>query len=673
LAGIPPIYQKEAVVALITTEEELRDLVDGYLLSGSPFAFDIETMGPDRANPLVAHAVWLSLANPYRSDVIPMGHPNGELVYERLAPNKKGRERLERGLTYEDLNPKYDLSVVEMERVFTDPPKQLDRSVAMPILSPLFTSSLLKVGHNVKFDVHGMSKYFRGGVQGPFFDTMIASWLFDSRRVKGRMIRGVGGLSLEDCVRREMGETVVKGVGKEIERHSFDDVATYALKDAEFTFDLYESLKAKFTPQIRWLMDLEMNVLHPVLEMETSGVRIDKEVLRDLQEEIEADLKDIEERIHRSLGRSINLRSNRDKQELIFSPKSEGGLGVRTANAKLTPGGEAKRDRGEEITIHDLSTESGVLERIKHPVVEMMLEHAAKSKLYGTYVLPYLGGVPLSGGKYKPSQLRNGRVYGQFKQSGTESGRFSSSNPNLQNIPSRTKDGKRIRDAFVANSGEALVVADYSQIEPRIIASLSEDPTMIAAYCDGGDVYQTVADRMGVTRQAGKTLVLAIAYGVGPTKISADIGCSMTEARELMDYFARAFPRIPQHKKRTITEARRVQYSETIFGRRRYLDIRSRDPEIRSMAERQAYNHLIQGSAADIMKIALVNVHAALPEGATMLMTVHDEVVISAPYDLVSDVEEIVREEMEASRPSRHIKVPLVADVKSGYRWSDCK
>ena len=659
-------------MALITTEQHLSDVVDHYLAADEPFAFDIETMGDDRANPLVTQAIWLSLANSQRSDVLPMGHPNGELIYERLAPNKKGRERLARGLTYEELNPKYDLSLIEMERVFEPPPVQLERVVAMPILEPLFTSDLLKVGHNIKFDIHGMSKYFKGGVQGPFFDTLIASWLFDSRRVKGVNTK-IGGLNLEDCVKRELGEDLGKNdVGKKIEAHTFAVVERYAVRDAEFTFDLYESLKSKFTPQMQWLMDLEMNVLNPVLEMETSGVLIDKDILEDLREEITVEIKAIEEWMRKTLGRQVNLRSNVQKQELLFLPKSEGGLGIRSA--KLTPGGEKKRDAGEATTLYDKSVDNAVLENHgTNPVVSRMLDHAAKAKLYSTYVQPYLGGPPLQGGKYKVSQLRDGRVYGQFKQSGTESGRFSSSNPNLQNIPSRTKEGKRIRDAFVANPGETLIVADYSQIEPRIIASLSGDPTMIESYHAGKDVYQTVADRMDVERPAGKTLVLAIAYGVGAPKISADIGCTIGEAKDLMEFFARSFPKIVQHKQHVLKEARRLRYAETIFGRRRYLDLAHRDTGLRALAERQAYNHRIQGSAADIMKIALVNVHAALPDEATMLMTVHDEIVISAPHDLVDEIKDIVRAEMEASCPSRFITVPLVVDIESGYRWSDCK
>lgn len=659
-------------MALILAEGDLKEAVADYLDVGEPFAFDIETMGDDRDNPIETQVVWLSLTNAVRSDVLPLGHPNGNLIYERLAPNKKGQERMSRGTAYDDLNPKSDLSTVLMERKFTAPPPQLDRSVAMPLLEPLFTSDLLKIGHNVKFDIHGMSKYFVGGMEGPFFCTMIASWLFDSRRVRGKMIRGVGGLSLEDCVRRELGETVVKGIGKRIEDHSFMDVARYVGADAEYAHSLYLSLKEKFTPKIQWLMDLEMAVLNPVLEMEQSGVSIDESVLEDLRAEIIVDIREIEAYMKKFAGRPVNLRSNAQKQELLFKPKSEGGLGIRSA--KLTPGGEQKRDLGEEITIYDKSTDNSVLERhSNNPVVAMMLDYAAKAKLYGTYIQPYLGGEPLGGGKYKPSQTRNGRIYCQFKQSGTESGRFSSANPNLQNIPSRTVAGKRIREAFVPNFEEVFVVADYSQIEPRIIASLCGDPTMIEAYRCGEDVYQTVADRMKVERGDGKTLVLAIAYGVGANKIAGDIGCTVDEARDLMYYFDRSFPLVNKHKQSVVNTARRLGYSETVFGRRRYLDIRSRDRDIKSMAERQAYNHLIQGSAADIMKIALVNVHAALPPQATMLMTVHDEVIISTPTGLVEDVKEIVKAEMEASCPSRYITVPLVVEVGAGFNWASAK
>lgn len=245
----------------------------------------------------------------------------------------------------------------------------------------------------------------------------------------------------------------------------------------------------------------------------------------------------------------------------------------------------------------------------------------------------------------------------------------NSRNPNLQNVPNRTPEGRQLRKVFVSDPGHLLVVADYSQIEPRIIASLSGDKTMVTTYRDGGDVYQAVADRMKVTRQAGKTLVLAIAYGVGPTKIANDIGCTLNEARGLMNFFNVEFSAVPRHKAQVIARARRDLQSTTVLGRiRRLPEIRSRDREVSAKAERQAYNHRIQGSAADAMKLALVGIYDALPQEARMLMTVHDEVVVSAPEHIAEDVGQIVKTQMEAVDL---FDVPLVAEVGIGPRWSD--
>lgn len=245
----------------------------------------------------------------------------------------------------------------------------------------------------------------------------------------------------------------------------------------------------------------------------------------------------------------------------------------------------------------------------------------------------------------------------------------NSRSPNLQNVPNRTPEGRQLRKIFIADPGHRLVVADYSQIEPRIIASMSGDRTMVDTYRSGGDVYQAVADRMSVSRQAGKTLVLAIAYGVGPSKIANDIGCSMTEAKGLMNYFASEFPAVQRHKAKVITKARREMQSTTVLGRvRRLPEIRSRDLATASKAERQAYNHRIQGSAADVMKLALVGIYDALPSDARMLMTVHDEVVVSAPEAHARLVGEIVKTQMEAVDL---FHVPLVAEVGIGHTWSD--
>lgn len=653
-------------MATITTLDDLSNMVDDYM-RGTEFTFDVETMGEHSLNPLLASPIWLSLANADRFDTIPMGHPNGDLKREWLKPNKKGEDRMARGVAYEDLNPKYDLTV-KYEREFFPPPEQLAVEDVIPVITPMFeTFGILKIGHNIKYDIHVMDKFFDKGLQGPYFDTMIGAWILDSRRVKGARV-GVPDLTLKSCVYEELGVEMEKGIGSDISQHTFADVDEYSGLDAKLTHELSLALRARLGSRRRdeWLMSLEMNVLDSVLDMERSGVRIDTEVLRDVHENLEVEVRDIEERMFKAARRKFNPRSNRDKQEVLFLPKAEGGQGIRSA--KLTPSGR------DENNIYHLAVDNEVLEsHRRNPLAALLLLHSAKVKLHGTYVAPYLGLPPIGGVTPKDSQLRDGRVYGQFKQNGTESGRFSSSNPNLQNIPSRTPEGRRIREAFLPNEDHLLVVADYSQIEPRIIASLSEDPTMVDTYIDGGDVYQTVADRMAVTRQAGKTLVLAIAYGVGPRKIAADIGCSMKEARELMDYFQSQFPRIARHKNSVVRDAYRKRYSETIFGRRRFLpEIRSVDAGEQASAKRQAYNHLIQGSAADILKIALVNVHSVLPEGAVMLMTVHDEIVVSSPKDLVEETVDVVRSEMEAARP-RMISVPLVAEVKFGNNWAECK
>jgi DNA polymerase-1 len=330
--------------------------------------------------------------------------------------------------------------------------------------------------------------------------------------------------------------------------------------------------------------------------------------------------------------------------------------------------------------VHDWSVDHATLShyRGRSPLVDALLEYSSVNKLHGTYVLPYLGGAPAraDGETAKPVVSRLGRdkrIYAQFKQHGAESGRFSSANPNLQNIPSRSAEGKKLREVFVADPGHLLVVADYSQIEPRIIASLSGDATMIRTYRDGGDVYEAVADRMGVTRSIGKELVLSIAYGVGPQTISVRIGCTPQEARDLMGFFNDKFPAIAVHKNRVLQRTRRHRYAETVLGRRRPLPaIAWADEAKRAAAERQAYNHVIQGTAADVMKIALVNIHAALPDGAAMLMTVHDEVMVQCPEGQQDVAIDVVRREMEAARPSA-IVVPLVADVNTGRNWAEGK
>jgi DNA polymerase-1 len=262
-----------------------------------------------------------------------------------------------------------------------------------------------------------------------------------------------------------------------------------------------------------------------------------------------------------------------------------------------------------------------------------------------TYVIPYLGGdiTRTLAGKTKvttkESLMYKGRIHTDFVQYGADTGRFSSRNPNLQNVPApHTANGKAIRNLFVAPEGHKLVVADYSQIEPRVIASFSNDRVMVDAYKNGEDIYTTIGNTMGVDRKAGKVLVLALAYGVGPDKIAREIGCSLTEARDLLDSFGKKFPAVARYKRQVISDCRRqtpIPYVSTLLKRRRYLpDLRAKDQWTRAKAERQAFNTMIQGSAADLIKVAMVRAQAMIPVESSLILTVHDELVTITPDHL---------------------------------------
>ena len=637
--------------ATVTRPEQLAEIVQRVTEVGG-FAFDVETMGTDRGNPRKGRVTWLSIATDGYAWAIPMGHPNGELIYEWPKLNAKGKDRFYRlGKCYSELNPKYDFSV-ETHRLFEDPPPQLSRIVVFRALRPIFFSEdLEKVGHNVKFDIHAVSQHYPEMIAPPYYDTHIAAWLKD--------VTKRGNLKLDDLAEEMLGMKVEKGVGKEIERHAFSVVAHYGALDAHATWLLYRYMEENiFAPSrtLALLRDLEMSVLEPVLEMEANGTRIDTDALAVAGQRLRRKIRNSEEAAMSLAGRPFNINSNPDKQQLLYND-----LGLKPT--KLTPGGR-KKPEGQR-TIKDFSVDHESLEALvggRHTgLIEQILAYQKFSKLYGTYVVPYVGD------EDRPSALDRGRIHTQFVQTGAESGRFSSRNPNLQNVPSRSEDGRLLREVFVADDGEMLVVADYSQIEPRIIASLSGDKTMIQSYLDGGDVYQTVADRLGVTRPVGKELVLSIAYGVGPAKISARTGLSQREAKDLMTFFAEEFRAIPRHKASVIVKARRTGYAETVLGRRRRLPhIRLSNYELAGKAERQAYNHRIQGSAADVMKLALVGIYDVLPVEARMLMTVHDEVVVSAPEHMAEEVGSVLRTQMEAIDL---FTVPLVASVGIAHSW----
>jgi len=661
----------------VTTPAHLESAVR-KLRAGEFLAFDVETLptpglhSETRGDTWRNNVTWISLATESYSCVIPMGHPNGEFV-EAIYPLRKSADltaRLARGL--QPRKSDYSTNPKQARLVFTEAPDQLTRTEVFTALKPLFTGEMLKVGHNLAFDLGAVAKYLDGVPAGPYADTMIAAFLIDSS--KGY------GFGLKDVAKKYAGVDVIKGVGAEIEKHAFEEVAKYSALDVIATAKAWMAIAPILDrDNLRKVFGLEMDVLPVVTQMRLTGTVVDTVRLEELRERLEIDIEEAKSAIFALAGETFNLNSTAKKQQLLYGRKADGGRAL--IPTTLTPGGKTKKREGKTITIADYSVSADALAvfRDTDRLVDAIMTHADLAKLHSTYVLPYLGGIvtrEVAGRKRdisRPALLDHGRLHTDFNQIGAATGRFSSRNPNLQNVPNpRTEYGRLIRNLFVAPEGQSLVVADYSQIEPRMIASFSRDPVMLETYKQGGDIYTAIGDIMQVDRKAGKVLVLSIAYGVGPDNIAHQIGCSTNEAEALLREFESKFSNINKLKGITIRTAMDkipVPFVSTVTGRRRYLpDLNSKIWWQVEKAKRQAFNTLIQGSAADVMKIALVRAAQMIPPEAEVVLTIHDELVTVTPRGMEDETAECVREAMEGIA---FMRVPLVADVTVTERWGE--
>lgn len=656
---------------IITTEEQLTDLI-AYYLKQDAFVFDVETMGDHRGDPRQNQVVWIAMATHGRIDVIPMGHPNGEYIRTDYPLLPSAQDRLIKGLSLRASD--YSKDERKATKVFGEAPEQLTPGEVFRALKPLFFSDLVKIGHNLKFDLQSVSKYLGKLPAQPYACTLNAAFILDTRNSHN--------LGLDDCLKREFDYHMVKGVGAQIEMYTFDEVATYAALDAEWTWKLWN----KYSPRLEQdnvlgVFKLEMDVLRVICGMELHGAEIDVEALKVLKVNLELQLESTKADIYKLAGKAFNINSVPEKQRLLFSSKKDGGRGLRPR--VLTPKGVKNNESGLDPIISDFSVSEPAIKAFKgkDALVDALLNYSDLNKLLTTYVVPYLGGdiTRTTAGKSKTvakrALLLNGRIHTDFIQYGAETGRFSSRNPNLQNVPNAsTINGKAIRNLFVAPEGHQLVVADYSQIEPRILSSFSGDRVLCQNYLDGVDIYTTIGDTVGVDRSGAKTLVLGMMYGIGPEKIATSIGVSGAEARNLLDNFARKFPAITKYKRQVVAETRRrgpVPYALTYMNRRRYLpDLLSKEIGKRAGAERQAFNTVIQGSAADLIKLAMVRAEGLLPDGAAMILTIHDELVTTAPKEVIEETAAAIREAMEGIKA---LSIPMLADVKIVDKWGDAK
>lgn len=664
---------------IITTVEQLNEFVEFYSKVDA-FAWDTETIGENRLYPVINDVCWISFATDGRTDVIPMGHPNGELSDYEKPLMLAGQRRLAEGKPL--LDSHYSKDVRKWVAKFGEAPAQLTPRQVFDAIEPIMFGPALKIAHNAKFDLKSVAKYYKGRVPSkPHFDTLMAAFIVNNLNKFD--------LGLAACVRRELGIEVEKGVGENVALHSFSDVAKYSGIDAEVTWKLYQSLAPKITGNLKKVWKLEMDVLVALCDMELTGAYIDQAHLKTLAIEIEKGKMDAEARCYKAAGKAFALNSVPAKQRLLFTAE-EGDKPRIVPNPKfkaaLTPKGqEALREKRDLNETHfSVSAEALEYYRGKDDLVNAILEYQDLNKLMTTYVTPYTGGEVkrTTNGKEKITQkaslLINGRVHTNFKAHGAETGRFSSSEPNLQNIPSSGDYGKLVRNLFVAPPGHKLVVADYSQIEPRVIASFSQDPRLVKNYLEGGDIYTTIGDTMGVDRKAGKVLVLAISYGVGPDKIAASIGCSLKEAKDLLNRFEKEFSSITKYKDKVIRLAKQsgtIPFVETIFGRRRYIpELKSQVFSMISRAERQAFNTMIQGSAADIMKLAIVRAHSCFVDepDVNLILTVHDELVTICPEEMADEVAQAIRVSMEGIT-LKNFGIPLLAEVYVVDKWGEAK
>lgn len=523
----------------------------------------------------------------------------------------------------------------------------------LEIFRPFFEKEdLLKVAHNLKFD-YKVLKQYDITVKGAMFDTMIAHYLLNP---DGR--HGMDYLSEVYLNYKPVSiETIIGKKGKKQGNFRDADLRTqtdYAAEDADVTFQLYEL----FAPQLKkenleeLFFNIEMPLMEVLAKMELAGISLDEKWLAQESVDLENDLKQLETKIFELSGEEFNMNSPKQLGEILFE--------------KLQLDPKAKKTKtGQYATSED------VLQKLnsKHEIIKHILEYRTYQKLKSTYV------------DALPSQIekKDNRVHTNFSQTTAATGRLASVNPNLQNIPIRTVRGQQIRGAFVSGEGKKIISADYSQIELRLIAEISGEDNMIKAFQDGEDIHASTAAKLfkiplaevsKTQRSQAKTVNFGIIYGQGAFALAEQTGLSRTEAKQMIEAYFETYPKLKEYMAEQVSKARQLGYVETILGRKRHLkDINSNNFVVRGHAERNAVNAPVQGSAADIVKIAMIKIARELEEQqltTKMLLQVHDELVFESPVDEIDAASKLIKTEMESALKTQ---VPLLVEIGVGNNW----
>jgi DNA polymerase-1 len=526
---------------------------------------------------------------------------------------------------------------------------------ALELLRPVLTDGTVDiVGQNLKYDLVVLRRYDLEGVNVTF-DTMIASYLVNPTRTS----HGLDGLALDYFgIKMISFKDVVPSKDATFAEVPIDVATRYAAEDADIALRLADVFAPELEAQnlTELYRDLELPLMHVLVDMEWRGVRIDADYLAKMGKEVGADLDVLREKIYESAGGEFNINSPKQLAEVLFDR-----LGL--------PSGSRTAKTGSR------STRADVLEKLaeEYPIAQQIIDYRELAKLKSTYIdaLPAL------------INPETGRVHTSFNQAVAATGRLSSSDPNLQNIPVRKPLGRQIRKAFIPADGFEMMTADYSQIELRIMAHISGDPRLVAAFREGADVHRaTAAEIFGVKpddvtreqRDRAKVINFGIIYGMGPQRLAREFEISLKEAREFIDDYFGIYSQVKEYLEESVAKAKEDGYVTTLLGRIRHLpELMSSQRAVRSFGERVAVNMPIQGTAADMIKRAMVTLHARLLREklrAGMIIQVHDELVLEVPEDERDAVEAAVREEMEGAI---ELDVPLVVDIGWGPNWMEAK
>jgi DNA polymerase I len=534
-------------------------------------------------------------------------------------------------------------------------PDQIPCDTVLAALAPVLSAPTpKKVGQNIKYDWTVLSRH---GVElaGVGFDTMVASYLINP----AKRAHNLDQIALDFLDHKTIPYESVAGKGKSavpFSQVAVEAATDYAAEDADVTFRAYEVLRDRLDEiGLTELMEtVEMPLVPVLMRMENRGIRVDRDRLRTLSGVFSDEMDQLEARIHEMAGESFNIKSSQQLGRILFEK-----LGLPTRK-------KTKKKTGYSTDVEVLTFLAGV-----HDLPALVLRHRTLAKLKSTYTDALVGLI----------HPETGRIHSSFNQTVTATGRLSSSEPNLQNIPVRDAEGRQIRSAFIPREGWQLVSADYSQIELRILAHVSEDPILIESFERGEDIHTRTAEEVfgatpdGITpalRRQAKAINFGIIYGMSAYGLSRDLGISRRMAKTYIDQYFKRYAGVKQYLDQTVAAARESRQTATLLGRIRLLpDIDSPNANVRGFAERMAVNTPIQGTAADLIKLAMIRVDRAIAEAgleSAMLLTVHDELIFEAPPEEIAPLTELVKGIMEGVWS---LRVRLKVNVDSGDNWAE--